>query len=247
MTIPAISVARLTVRYGDVTALADINVQVRPGAICALIGVNGSGKSTLLKAIAGVVKPQTGSILVRGETVAQARRAGAVGYVPQDDAIDRDFPIRVDEVVMAGRYGGMGPTRRPSNGDLKAVADALRRVDLVDAATRRIGQLSGGQRRRVLVARAIAQDASVLLLDEPFAGVDEGSTAILSSVLREMATHGTTVLISTHDLAAVPALADDAILLMNRVVIQGDPGEVIRPTSLAGVFDAASSMYEPPP
>lgn len=232
----AIDVRDVTVRYGDVLALRDVSLTVTPGRVCGLIGMNGSGKSTLFKTVMGLVEPDTGTVTVGGDTPAAARRSGVVGYVPQSEDVDWSFPLTVREVVMTGRYGRMGFTRRPRRTDRTAVAHALERVELTDLADRQIGQLSGGQRKRVFVARGIAQEAAILLLDEPFAGVDKRSEATISRLLREMAADGATVLVSTHDLHALPQLADEAILLMRTVLSHGSPEEILRPENLARAF-----------
>ncbi|WP_067652363.1 metal ABC transporter ATP-binding protein [Nocardia harenae] len=232
----AIEVDEVTVHYGEVLALERASLRLDRGRVCALIGMNGSGKSTLFKSIMGMVTPDTGTVRIAGGTPAAARKAGLVGYVPQSEEIDWAFPITVREVVMTGRYGRLGCTRRPRAADRAAVADALERVELADLAHRQIGQLSGGQRKRAFVARGIAQGASVLLLDEPFAGVDKRSEATITALLRELAADGAAVLISTHDLHALPNLADEAVLLMRKVLAHGDIDEVIRPENLVRAF-----------
>lgn len=236
MSAPAITVQDLTVRYGDVLALKDASLELKNSRICGLVGMNGSGKSTLFKAIMGLVKPDSGTVRVNGGTPAQARKSAAIGYVPQSEDVDWAFPVSVHDVVMMGRYGHMGFTRRPSKADKLAVDEALERVELTDYAQRQIGQLSGGQKKRAFVARGIAQDATILLLDEPFAGVDKRSEATITRLLREQARAGAAILISTHDLHALPELADEAVLLMQRVLMHGDPKTVLRPENLALAF-----------
>lgn len=236
MSAPAVTVQDLTVRYGDVLALKDASLELKNSRICGLVGMNGSGKSTLFKAIMGLVKPDSGTVRVNGGTPAQARKSAAIGYVPQSEDVDWAFPVSVHDVVMMGRYGHMGFTRRPSKADKLAVDEALERVELTDYAQRQIGQLSGGQKKRAFVARGIAQDASILLLDEPFAGVDKRSEATITRLLREQAAAGAAILISTHDLHALPELADEAVLLMQRVLMHGDPKTVLRPENLALAF-----------
>lgn len=233
---PAIDVRDVTVHYGDVLALDAATLQVPPGTVCGLIGMNGSGKSTLFKSITGMVRPESGSVLVEGGSPAAARKAGRLGYVPQSEAVDWAFPLSVREVVMMGRYGRQGWTRRPSRADRAAVERALERVELSDLADRQIGALSGGQRKRAFVARGIAQEATVMLLDEPFAGVDKRSEATITSLLRGLAAEGATVLVSTHDLHALPDLCDEAVLLMRRVLLHGSPDEVLRPENLVLAF-----------
>ena len=232
----AIRVQGITVHYGDVPALRDVSLAVARGRVCGLVGMNGSGKSTLFKTIMGLVEPEAGTVTIDGEPPSRARRSGVVGYVPQAEDVDWSFPLTVRDVVMTGRYGHMGFTRRPRRADREAVAHALERVELTDLADRQIGQLSGGQRKRAFVARGIAQGAKILLLDEPFAGVDKRSEATITRLLRDMAADGATVLVSTHDLHALPQLADEAILLMRTVLMHGSPDEVLRPENLARAF-----------
>ncbi|MFI7493353.1 metal ABC transporter ATP-binding protein [Kocuria sp. M4R2S49] len=232
----AIEVSDVTVRYGDVLALEAVNLRVSPGRICGLVGANGSGKSTLFKTITGQLVAQTGTVRLHGTTPARARRAGLLGYMPQHEAVDWTFPISVREVVATGRYGFLGTTRRMRSADHTAVAQALVQVELTDHAERPIGQLSGGQKKRVFLARALAQQARVLLLDEPFAGVDQPSEVTLTTVLRRLADEGATVLISSHDLAALPDLADEAVLLQHRVLAHGSPDQVLTPRNLAAAF-----------
>lgn len=233
---PAVEVRDVTVRYGDVLALDHATLTLEHGRVCGLVGMNGSGKSTLLKAVMGMVRPDSGSVLVDGRPPVEARRRGAIAYVPQSEAVDWAFPVSVRDVVMMGRYGHEGFTRRPRHADHDAVEGALARVDLTDLADRQIGRLSGGQRKRAFVARGLAQGATTLLLDEPFAGVDKRSEATITRLLRELAATGRTVFVSTHDLHALPALCDEAMLLMRRVLVHGPPGEVLRPDNLARAF-----------
>jgi len=236
MTVPAIAVDAVTVHYKEVLALDAATVSIDPGQVCGLIGMNGSGKSTLLKAIMGITRPDSGTVMINGEPPAQARKSGVVAYVPQSEDVDWQFPLNVVDVVMMGRYGHQGWMRRPSRADRLAVSEALDRVELAELADRQIGALSGGQRKRAFVARGIAQGATIMLLDEPFAGVDKRSEATISRLLRSLATEGTTILISTHDLHALPDLCDEAILLMQRVLLHGHPSEVLRPEALALAF-----------
>lgn len=236
MSAPAILVDGVTVHYGEVLALSGASLRLERGRVCGLVGMNGSGKSTLFKTIMGMVRPDRGEVLIDGHSPARVRKTGAVGYVPQSEDVDWGFPLSVRDVVMTGRYGKMGITRRPRAEDHRAVDDALERVELTEYADRQIGQLSGGQKKRTFVARGIAQGATTLLLDEPFAGVDKRSEATITRLLRELAAEGATVLVSTHDLHALPSLADEAVLLMRRVLMHGPPEEVLRPENLAMAF-----------
>lgn len=231
-----IEVDGVTVRYGEIVALDDVSLRLGTGTVCGLIGMNGAGKSTLFKSIMGLVAPAAGRVRIQGATPAAARRASAVAYVPQSEDIDWSFPLSVREVVMTGRYGHLGFTRRPRRADQVAVDEALERVELTDFADRQIGQLSGGQRKRVFVARGIAQAADVLLLDEPFAGVDKRTEATISALLRELAQAGATVFVSTHDLPALPGLTDQVVLLKHRVLAHDTTEAVITPANLARAF-----------
>lgn len=233
---PALEVRGLTVRYGEVSALEDVSLTLMTGRVCGLVGMNGSGKSTLFKTVMGTVRPRSGTVVVAGGSPAAARRRGLVGYVPQSEDVDWTFPLSVREVVETGRYGHLGPTRRLRAADHAAVAEALDRVGLADLAHRQVGRLSGGQRKRAFLARAVAQGAATLLLDEPFAGVDRTSEATITELLRALAAEGASVLVSTHDLQALPDLADEAVLLMRRVLLHGPSAEVLRPENLALAF-----------
>ena len=236
MTSPAIVVENVTVHYGEVLALDSASLTLDHSRICGLVGMNGSGKSTLFKTIMGMVKPDSGRVLINGHPPMKTRKEAGIGYVPQSEDVDWAFPLSVRDVVMMGRYGHLGFTRRPRKVDRDAVEQALERVELGEFADRQIGQLSGGQKKRAFVARGIAQGATMMLLDEPFAGVDKRSEATITRLLRELATDGATILISTHDLHALPQLCDEAVLLMRKVLMHGSPDVVLQPENLAMAF-----------
>lgn len=238
--IAAISVRNLTVHHGEVCALEDITVEVPQGRVTGLLGANGSGKSTLFSSIMGLVTPTRGRISLFGADPATVRRRGDVAYVPQLDAVDRDFPISVEDVVMMGRFGMLGPIRRSRQKDRDAVHAAIERVGLEGLASRSIGALSGGQRRRAFVARAIAQEARLLLLDEPFAGVDRVSERTIAALLRSLRSEGRSILVSTHNLADADELCDDAVVLNRRLLYSGPAAEAVTPDRLAMMFGAAS-------
>jgi manganese transport system ATP-binding protein len=240
-TAPAIDVRDVTVRFGDVTALDRITLTVNSGQIVGLLGMNGSGKSSFFNALMGLAKMDAGDVRLFGGSAKRARLANRVAYVPQSESVDWDFPISVREVVMMGRYGTLGITRRAWAADRKAVAAAIDRVGLTALAHRQIGALSGGQRKRAFVARGIAQDARLLLLDEPFAGVDTASQETISRLLHELRDEGRTILISTHDLAGVPALCDEVVLLQRRILFQGAPEQALTPALLARAFESADA------
>ncbi|THJ66297.1 metal ABC transporter ATP-binding protein [Arthrobacter echini] len=236
---PVLQVDHLGVTYGHVRALDDVSIALAPGRICALIGVNGSGKSTLFKALMGLVAPDAGEVSLFGLPTTQARKRQLVAYMPQTEDVDWTFPVSVADVVAMGLYGRLGLTRRLRAADRSAVDDALERVGLAELRRRQIGQLSGGQRKRVFIARSIAQDARLLLLDEPFAGVDRTSESTMIDLLKTLRNEGRSVLVSTHDLAGAPALSDEAILLHGSVLAHGDPTEVLTPQNLALAFGQA--------
>lgn len=217
-------------------ALDGASLTVRTGSITGLVGVNGAGKSTLFKALMGIIEPESGQLSILGQAPQVARRAGLVGYVPQAEAIDDTFPLTVRDVVSTGRYGRLGTTRRLGRQDKAAVEAAIEQVRLSDLADRQIGRLSGGQRRRVFVARSLCQEAQVLLLDEPFAGVDRRSEALVVDVLRDLVARGGAVLLSTHDLVALPSLADHVVLVHHAVLASGTPDAVLTPENLARAF-----------
>ena len=234
----------VTVRRGEVLALDSISLEIRAGTVDALVGMNGAGKSTLFAAIMGLVPLTRGTLTVFGDTPARARAASRVAFMPQGDAIDIDFPITVADVVMMGRFGRLGITRRPRAADRRAVAESLERVQLADLAKRPIGTLSGGQRKRALMARALAQDADVLLLDEPFAGVDRRSEQLIADVLTQLAIEGHSVVVSTHDIANLPDRADRVILLAQRLITVDTPAAALAPDMLARAF-TASRVHQP--
>lgn len=236
MSTPAIAVENVTVHYGEVLALDSASLSLEHSRICGLVGMNGSGKSTLFKVIMGMVKPDSGKVLINGQPPVKMRKDAGIGYVPQSEDVDWAFPLSVRDVVMMGRYGHLGFTRRPRKADRDAVEHALERVELSEYADRQIGQLSGGQKKRAFVARGIAQGATMMLLDEPFAGVDKRSEATITRLLRELADNGATILISTHDLHALPQLCDEAVLLMRKVLMHGSPDTVLQPENLAMAF-----------
>lgn len=207
----------VTYRNGH-TAVRNASFEIPTGTITALVGVNGAGKSTLFKAIMGFVPVAKGEIRLLGMTVAEALKKNLVSYVPQSEEVDWSFPVLVEDVVMMGRYGHMGFLRRPAKADRDAVDAALRRVNLQDLRHRQIGELSGGQKKRVFLARALAQDGRVILLDEPFTGVDVKTEDQIVTLLRELRDEGRVMLVSTHNLGSVPEFCDRVILVKGTVL-----------------------------
>lgn len=210
----------VTYRNGH-TALHDASFEIPLGTITALVGVNGAGKSTLFKAIMGFVPAARGEIRLLGKTVKEALRENLVAYVPQSEEVDWTFPVLVEDVVMMGRYGHMGFLRRARPEDHAAVTQALDRVNMADFRQRQIGELSGGQRKRVFLARALAQNGRVILLDEPFTGVDVKTEEQITQLLRELRDEGRVMLVSTHNLGSVPDFCDRTVLVKGTVLAFG--------------------------
>ena len=210
----------VTYRNGH-TALWNASFTIPRGTVTALVGVNGAGKSTLFKAIMGFVQAAKGDIRILGRPVAEALRQNLLAYVPQAEEVDWTFPVLVEDVVMMGRYGHMGFLRRPSAADRAAVAQALARVNMQEFRHRQIGELSGGQRKRVFLARALAQDGQVILLDEPFTGVDVQTEDQITALLRDLRAEGRVMLVSTHNLGSVPEFCDRVILVKGTVLAHG--------------------------
>ena len=210
----------VTYRNGH-TALRDASFEIPKSTITALVGVNGAGKSTLFKAIMGFVPAAKGEILVLGMPAKVALKQNIVAYVPQAEEVDWTFPVLVEDVVMMGRYGHMGFLRRPSQADHDAVEKALDRVNMLEFRERQIGELSGGQRKRVFLARALAQEGQVILLDEPFTGVDVQTEDAIITLLREMRDEGRVMLVSTHNLGSVPEFCDRTVLVKETVLAYG--------------------------
>jgi manganese/iron transport system ATP-binding protein len=217
-----IDVRDLTVIYRNGhTAIEDASFELGLGSICALVGINGSGKSTLFKAIMGFLPLARGEISLLGRSVKQALAENLIAYVPQSEEVDWAFPVLVEDVVMMGRYGHMGFLRIPKAADRAAVDQALERVGMQDYRERQIGELSGGQRKRVFLARALAQDGQVILLDEPVTGVDVKTEEQIVALLRELRDEGRVMLVSTHNLGSVTEFCDRTILVKSTVLAYG--------------------------
>lgn len=225
----------VTYRNG-LTALRDATFAIPRGSIAALVGVNGAGKSTLFKAIMGFVPVARGEIGVLGRSVRQALHAGLIAYVPQAEEVDWTFPVLVEDVVMMGRYGRMGFLRIPRAADHAAVEQALSRVGMTDYRKRQIGELSGGQRKRVFLARALAQDGQVILLDEPFTGVDVQTEEAITRLLRELRDEGRVMLVSTHNLGSVPEFCDHTVLVKGTVLNYGPTETTFTRANLEAAF-----------
>ena len=225
----------VTYRNGH-TAVHDASFAIPRGTVTGLVGVNGAGKSTIFKAIMGFVPLARGEIRLLGRSFKQALRENLIAYVPQSEEVDWTFPVLVEDVVMMGRYGHMGFLRRPSARDREAVDRALARVGMQDFRERQIGELSGGQRKRVFLARALAQDGQVILLDEPFTGVDVKTEEQIVALLRDLRDEGRVMLVSTHNLGSVPEYCDRAVLVKGTVLAQGPTETTFTRASLERAF-----------
>lgn len=225
----------VTYRNGH-TALRHASFEIPTGTVTALVGVNGAGKSTLFKAIMGFVPLAAGDIRLLGLTVREALKRNMVAYVPQSEEVDWSFPVLVEDVVMMGRYGHMGFLRRPSDADRAAVTAALSRVNMLDYRHRQIGELSGGQKKRVFLARALAQDGRVILLDEPFTGVDVKTEEQIIALLGELRAEGRVMLVSTHNLGSVPEFCDRVVLVKGTVLAFGPTETTFTHDNLEAAF-----------
>ncbi|MGQ4273816.1 manganese/iron ABC transporter ATP-binding protein [Terrihabitans sp. B22-R8] len=235
--VDGIDVRDVTVTYRNGhTALRNATFSVPRGTITALVGVNGAGKSTLFKVIMGFVPAARGEIRLLGRNVREALRENLVAYVPQAEEVDWTFPVLVEDVVMMGRYGHMGFLRRPSAADRAAVDQALARVGMSEFRARQIGELSGGQRKRVFLARALAQDGHIILLDEPFTGVDVKTEDQIVALLRELRDEGRVMLVSTHNLGSVPEFCDRTVLVKGTILASGPTEDVFTHENLERAF-----------
>jgi manganese/iron transport system ATP-binding protein len=233
----SIEVNGLSVRYANgVRAVENASFMLGASTICALVGVNGSGKSTLFKTLMGFLQPASGQVRIAGRPVREALKAGLVAYVPQSEDIDWTFPVLVKDVVMMGRYGHMGFLRLARTADHKAVDEALARVGMSEFRDRQIGELSGGQRKRVFLARALAQGAAIILLDEPFTGVDVKTETAIIDLMRTMRDDGCLMLVSTHNLGSVPDFCDQVVLFNRTVLAYGPTSQVFTERNLVKAF-----------
>ncbi|MCX8955798.1 manganese/iron ABC transporter ATP-binding protein [Erwinia psidii] len=235
---PGISARGVTVTYRNGhTALRDASLSIPTGTLAALLGINGSGKSTLFKAIMGFVPLTEGDISLMGVPTRTALRQNQVAYVPQSEDVDWHFPVLAEDVVMMGRYGHMGMLRIPRKADHDAVAAALDRVGMSDFRHRQIGELSGGQKKRIFLARAIAQGGKIVLLDEPFTGIDLNTERQLISLLQQMRDEGCTLLVSTHNLSTVNSFCDYTVLVKGTVLACGPTADIFTASNLSRAFD----------
>jgi manganese/iron transport system ATP-binding protein len=241
---PRLDVEGVSVAYPNGhLALHDATFHLASGTICALVGVNGSGKSTLFKSIMGFVKPTAGSVTINGLPVREVLKQHLVAYVPQAEDVDWEFPVSVWDVAMMGRYGAMNFLRIPRAVDKAKVEESLRRVSMWEFKDRQIGELSGGQKKRVFLARALAQGGRVILLDEPFTGVDVKTEEAIIALLRELRSAGCIILVSTHNLGSVPEFCDQVVLINRTVLAYGATSRVFTEENLAAAFGGVLRQF----
>jgi len=232
----SIQVENLTVDYNGKVALHGANLHLGAGAIAGLVGMNGSGKSTLFKAIMGFVAPSSGQVLINNLPIRRAQKQGLVAYIPQSEEVDWNFPVSVHDVVMMGRYGYMNFLRIPSKRDRQVVKDSLTKVQMWDYRDRQIGELSGGQKKRAFLARALAQQGTLMLLDEPFTGVDVKTEKAIIELLLELKAQGHTILISTHDLNSISTFCDQVVFINQTILAYGATQDIFTQENLARTF-----------
>jgi manganese/zinc/iron transport system ATP- binding protein len=239
---PALHVRNLTVAYDRKAVLENVSVDIPQDRLVAIVGPNGAGKSTLIKSVLGLVPIVTGYIEVFGDELKGAHRR--IGYVPQRESVDWDFPVSVFDVVLMGTYGEVGWFRSPGKKQKDRAEQALESVGMSDYRNRQISQLSGGQQQRVFLARALAQDADIYFMDEPFAGVDAATERAIVEILRSLRTSGRTVVAVHHDLNTVPEFFDEVVLLNVRVIASGPIGEVFTPENLHETYGGKLGILE---
>ncbi|BBC24678.1 metal ABC transporter ATP-binding protein [Pseudanabaena sp. ABRG5-3] len=232
----SIDIENVTVAYHGKVALHSANLQLKAGTICGLVGMNGAGKSTLFKSVMGFVKPMSGRVLINGLPIRIVQKKSLVAYVPQTEEVDWNFPVSVHDVVMMGRYGYMNFLRMPKALDRQVVRESLERVEMWEMRDRQIGELSGGQKKRAFFARALAQQGKVLLLDEPFAGVDVKTEKMMINLLMELRDVGYTVLVSTHDLESINTFCDQVVLINRTILAYGQTSEVFTEENISRTF-----------
>jgi manganese/zinc/iron transport system ATP- binding protein len=237
---PAVEFERLTVAYGDHVAVEDVTAALRPEAVVGLLGPNGAGKTTLLRALVGVLPPARGAVRIHGASPREAWHH--TSYLPQHEQVNWDFPVSALDVVLMGRVRALGWLTSPRAEDRRQAAYALERVGMQNFARRQIGQLSRGQRQRVLLARALAQEGDVIILDEPLAGVDTTTQELVLSLLRELRDRGALVLMSTHDLGVAVEVCDQLLCLNRRLIANGPTRKIFVPDVLRATYGSTLAL-----
>jgi manganese/zinc/iron transport system ATP- binding protein len=241
LTLP-VTVRDLTVAYREEPVLWDIDLDVKPATLLAIVGPNGAGKSTLIKTILGLIDPAAGEVQIFGDTLKANRRR--VGYVPQRGSVDWDFPTSALDVVLMGTYGRLGWFRRPAKPEVERARTALRSVGMEEFADRQISQLSGGQQQRVFLARALVQEADIYFMDEPFQGVDATTEKAIITVLRQLRDDGRAVVVVHHDLETVPEYFDEVLILNVRKIAEGKVSDVFTNDNLRRAYGGKFALIE---
>jgi manganese/zinc/iron transport system ATP- binding protein len=241
-TAPALEIHDMTVAYHRKPVLWDIDLAIPEGKLVGIVGPNGAGKTTLIKAVLGLIPLASGKVLIYGEPFFEQRRL--IGYVPQRESVDWDFPVTVDDVVLMGTYGRLGWFRRPGRGECQIAERCLAQVGMGEFAHRQIRQLSGGQQQRVFLARALAQDARIYFMDEPFSGVDAATEAAIIELLQSLRTQGKTVFVVHHDLQTVRSYFDYVILLNMRLVASGPTETTFTPANLHKTYGGRLTILD---
>ncbi|MNJ45969.1 High-affinity zinc uptake system ATP-binding protein ZnuC [compost metagenome] len=237
-----LEVNNLTVAYQKKPVLRSVSFQLPSGKLIGVLGPNGAGKSTLLKAVLGLLPKVDGEVKIYGKSYEQQRKL--IGYVPQRESVDWDFPTNALDVVMMGRYGHLGWFRRPGAEERRIALECLTKVGMADYASRQISQLSGGQQQRVFLARALAQNAQLYFMDEPFAGVDATTEKAIIGLLHELKEQGKTVLVVHHDLSTVKEYFDHVILLNGQLVAEGETEETFTPPNLQKTYGGRIAILQ---
>ena len=235
-----ININDFTVKLNNKTILENINLTLHGPKIIALVGANGAGKSTLFKSIMGIINPSDGNIIINGKNPKDALKNNLISYVPQIEEVDWNFPLLVEELVMMGRYNHMNIFRKVSIKDKRIVKESLDSVQMNEFINSQIGELSGGQKKRIFIARALAQESKILLLDEPFSGVDINTEESLSMLFRSLVDRGCLIIVSTHNLGSVPRFCDEVILLDKKLLAYGPVKKIFTEDNLKKTF---GNMY----
>lgn len=239
---PALSAHKVTLSYHSAPVVDEVSFQIDAGRLVGILGPNGAGKSTLIKGLLGLMTPDAGKVRFFGQSLEAVRQR--VVYVPQRSAVDWQFPITVREVVLMGRYGRLGLFGRPSRRDRRIANESMERVGIADLAARQIGELSGGQQQRVFLARALAQEGDLILMDEPFVGVDAATEEAIVELLRGMRDSGRTVLVVNHDLQTARSYFDELLLLNKKLVAHGPTAEIFTPEMLTRAYGGRLAIIE---
>lgn len=237
-----LTVKQMTVSYDHSSALWDISFELSPGQIVGIIGPNGAGKSTLLKALIGIVTPISGQVTFFGDSFDQVRKQ--IAYVPQKGTIDWDFPVTVFDVVLMGRYGRLNRLKWYRKADREMATYLLSLLEMEELKNRQIRELSGGQQQRLFLARALMQEADLLLLDEPFAGVDKGTEGLIIEILRKLKKEGKTAILVHHDLNTVRAYFDSLVVLKTSLIACGKTSEVLNGENLRRAYGQKGALFD---